>query len=100
MSMAHSSGSAPAAVEPLLQVRDLRVTFATDVGPVQAVDGVSFDVKRGETLAIVGESGSGKSVTALSLLRLLDGVAGSRRSGQVLLDGMDLFALGPDAMRA
>ncbi len=106
MTVAHAANpsstgsSAPRASDLLLQVRDLSVTFATDVGAVQAVDGVSFDVRRGETLAIVGESGSGKSVTALSLLRLLDSVAGSRRSGQVLLEDQDLFALGPDAMRA
>jgi peptide/nickel transport system ATP-binding protein len=92
--------SAPRAARPLLEVRDLRVTFNTDGGVVQAVDGVSFDVRRGETLAIVGESGSGKSVTALSLLRLIDAVPTATRSGQVLLDEQDLFALGPDAMRA
>jgi peptide/nickel transport system ATP-binding protein len=95
-----TASSAPRAGSPLLQVRDLRVTFHTDAGVVQAVDGVSFDVRRGETLAIVGESGSGKSVTALSLLRLLDSVPTATRSGQVLLDEQDLFALGPDAMRA
>jgi oligopeptide/dipeptide ABC transporter ATP-binding protein len=97
---ASSTGAAARAGEPLLQVRDLRVTFATDAGRVQAVDGVTFDVRRGETLAIVGESGSGKSVTALSLLRLLDGVPGATRSGQALLEGRDLLALGADAMRA
>jgi peptide/nickel transport system ATP-binding protein len=100
MSNVPPSPARASAREPLLQVRDLRVTFSTDAGLVQAVDGVSFDIRRGETLAIVGESGSGKSVTSLSLLRLLDGVAGSTRSGQVLLEGRDLFALGADAMRA
>jgi oligopeptide/dipeptide ABC transporter ATP-binding protein len=85
---------------PLLEVRDLRVTFSTDAGVVQAVDGLSFDIRRGETLAIVGESGSGKSVTALSLLRLLDPIPGATRSGQVLLEGRDLLALDADAMRA
>ncbi len=63
--------AAAAAKPPLLAVEDLRTTFATLVGPVRSVDGVSFTVNDGETLGIVGESGCGKSVTALSILRLV-----------------------------
>ena len=57
---------------PVIKVKDLKVQFNLKDQVVKAVDGVSFDVKKGETIAIVGESGSGKSVTALSLKRLID----------------------------
>lgn len=84
---------------PLLDVQDLSVSFRTDRGLVRAVDGVSFHVDAGETLAIVGESGSGKSVTALSLLRLLD-AAGSIDSGRVLFEGENLLDLDTQAIRS
>lgn len=83
----------------LLSVRDLHVTFGTADGDVRAVQGVSFDVAAGETVAIVGESGSGKSVTANSLLRLNFG-ADVRTSGQILLDGRDVLAMSEDEVRA
>ena len=76
----------------LLEVRDLRTSFRTDDGVVQAVDGVSFAVERGKTLGIVGESGCGKSVTALSIMRLLP-KAGTRISGSVVFEGRDLGSL-------
>ena len=83
---------------PLLDIRDLSVSFRTDRGTVRAVQGVSLHVRPGETLAIVGESGSGKSVTALSILRLL-GDAGSVDAGSIRFDGKDLLALDDDAIR-
>ena len=88
--------SLPAAA--LLDISDLSVSFRTDRGTVRAVQGVSLEVRAGETLAIVGESGSGKSVTALSILGLL-GDAGSVDGGRILFDGEDLLALDDDAIR-
>ncbi len=85
---------------PLLQVRDLVTTFRTDRGKVVAVDRVSFDVARGETVAIVGESGSGKSVTALSILRLIPNPPGRIEQGEVLFDGRDLLKLSDAEVRA
>src|SRR6266540_3410161 len=77
----------------LLEVRDLRTYFSTEDGEVKAVDGISFQLKRGETLGIVGESGSGKSVTNLSIIRLIPSPPGRIVSGQVLFDGVDILAL-------
>ena len=74
---------------PLVRVRDLAVDFASGEETVRAVSGVSFDIGRGETVALVGESGSGKSVTALSILQLLPYPAASHPSGSVEVDGVD-----------
>lgn len=75
----------------VLQVEDLRTQFRTRWGTIKAVDGISFDLKRGETLGIVGESGSGKSVTMLSLMRLIPEPPGEIVSGKIILDGEDLL---------
>jgi oligopeptide/dipeptide ABC transporter ATP-binding protein len=83
---------------PLLSVRDLRAVFNTDDGVVQAVDGVSFDIDRGEVFSIVGESGSGKSVTAMTILGLLPTVEVER--GEILWKGIDLLTLNEDDRRA
>ncbi|HEX6059673.1 MAG TPA: ABC transporter ATP-binding protein [Gemmatimonadaceae bacterium] len=84
---------------PLLSVRDLRTTFRTGAGVARAVDGVSFDVGRGETLGIVGESGCGKSVTGLSILRLIQPPGRIETGSRVELDGRDLLALDEESMR-
>jgi oligopeptide transport system ATP-binding protein len=83
----------------LLEVKDLRTYFNTEDGEVKAVDGISFALKRGETLGIVGESGSGKSVTNLSIIRLIPTPPGRIVSGQVLFDGTDILALKEDEVR-
>ncbi len=83
----------------LLEVRDLQTYFYTSEGVVRAVDGVSYDLDEGETLALVGESGSGKSVSALSLLRLIPSPPGKIVAGQALLLGEDLLAVDDERMR-
>ncbi|PKB83056.1 MAG: dipeptide/oligopeptide/nickel ABC transporter ATP-binding protein [SAR202 cluster bacterium Io17-Chloro-G9] len=77
----------------VLEVDDLRTYFQTKWGTVKAVDGVSFNLHKGETLGIVGESGSGKSVTMLSLMRLIPVPPGRIVSGKALLEGVDLLQL-------
>ncbi|MBI3327807.1 MAG: ABC transporter ATP-binding protein [Nitrospinae bacterium] len=83
----------------LLEVRDLQTSFFTAAGVVRAVDGISYDVSEGETVALVGESGCGKTVSALSLMRLIAGPGGRILSGQILFKGRDLLALDEESMR-
>jgi oligopeptide/dipeptide ABC transporter ATP-binding protein len=90
--------SDPSAERPLLEVRELHAEFRSDERVVHAVDGVSFDVRRGEVVGIVGESGCGKSATCLSILRLLP-VNGRVVSGTLTLGGTDLGGLPEAAMR-
>ncbi len=84
--------------EVVLQVEDLRTHFRTRWGTVKAVDGISFDLRRGETLGIVGESGCGKSVTMLSLMRLIPIPPGRIVSGSIVLDGQDILELSESEM--
>ena len=84
--------------EIVLRVEDLRTHFQTRWGTVKAVDGVSFNLRRGETLGIVGESGSGKSVTALSLMRLVPSPPGRIVGGKVILDGENILELSENKM--
>ena len=84
----------------VLDVKNLKTVFFTNSGLFKAVDDVSFNVRRGETLAIVGESGCGKSVTALSVMRLVPNPPGRIVGGSIVLEGTDLLALDEDEMRA
>lgn len=83
----------------LLEVKDLHTHFYTYDGVAKAVDGVDFSVRKGEALGLVGESGCGKSVTALSILRLIQEPPGRIMKGEILFDGQDLVALTPNEMR-
>ncbi len=86
-------------MQPLLDIRDLHTEFRTGAGIVRAVDGISYSVQAGETVAIVGESGSGKSVGAMSILRLIPDPPGRITAGEVLFDGRDLLKLSEEEMR-
>lgn len=83
----------------LLEVRHLKTHFFTPEGVVKAVDGISYDVKEGETVALVGESGCGKSVSVLSIMRLIPKPQGRIIGGQIIFDGKDLLKLDDGAIR-
>ncbi|MEO6201335.1 MAG: ABC transporter ATP-binding protein [Cryobacterium sp.] len=84
--------------QPFLDIRNLGVTFPTDDGLVQAVNGMDLRVERGETVAIVGESGSGKTVTSQALMGLLKGTS-ARVTGEILFEGVDLVGISEQRMR-
>jgi oligopeptide transport system ATP-binding protein len=77
--------------ENILEVKNLKTYFYTDGGIVKAVDGINFDLKKGETLGIVGETGSGKSITALTILGLIPIPPGKIESGEIIFEGQDLL---------
>ncbi|HCA56902.1 MAG TPA: peptide ABC transporter ATP-binding protein [Blastocatellia bacterium] len=83
----------------ILSVNDLRTYFQTEDGVVKAVDGITFELKKGETLGIVGESGSGKSVTNLSVMRLIPEPPGKIVAGDIIFDGIDVRSLSIDDVR-
>lgn len=83
--------------KPVIDVQNLETTFHSKLGPVRAVKGVSFSIKKGETLGIVGESGCGKSVTSLSLMRLIE-KPGQITGGKALLNGQNIFELSEERM--
>lgn len=85
--------------EKLLEIRDLCTYFYTDEGVATAVDGVSYSIYRGKTLGLVGESGCGKSVSALSIMRLVQSPPGKIESGEIIFEGTDLLSLSEPAMR-
>lgn len=84
---------------PLLSVKDLNVSFATEEGRVSVVEDVSFDVESGEVVGLVGESGCGKSVTAMSIMRLLPSPPSFIDCGRIMLDGVDITGYGEHEMR-
>jgi peptide/nickel transport system ATP-binding protein len=84
---------------PLLEVKDLKVHFHTDDGIVKAVDGVSYEMEKGQALGIVGESGSGKSVSSLTVMGLTRFSSNAEISGSVLFDGKDLLAASDEELR-
>ncbi|HUN40800.1 MAG TPA: ABC transporter ATP-binding protein [Acetobacteraceae bacterium] len=85
--------------ESLLEIRGLKTHFRTDDGMVRAVDGVDLTIDRGETIGVVGESGCGKTVTAMTVLKLIQMPPGEIVAGSILWQGRDLVPLGPDEMR-
>ncbi|ADG81666.1 ABC transporter ATP-binding protein [Thermincola potens] len=85
--------------ETLLAVEDLKTYFYTEAGVVKAVDGVSFTLKKGETLGVVGESGSGKSITAMSILQLIASPPGRIVGGKIIFNGENLLDKSPEEIR-
>jgi oligopeptide transport system ATP-binding protein len=86
-------------MEPVLKIENLRTSFMTSSGEVQAVRGVSFSVEKGEILGVVGESGSGKSVTSMSILRLLADTAVIKEGSRIEFQGKDLIGLSKKELR-
>ncbi|MBI4765578.1 MAG: ABC transporter ATP-binding protein [Deltaproteobacteria bacterium] len=86
-------------MDPLLQVKNLQTVFNTEYGTINAVDGISYDLREGETLGLVGESGCGKSVSALSIMGLIPSPPGKVVNGEVNFNGRDLLKMTPEEVR-
>src|SRR5687767_12380551 len=86
-------------MEKILEVKDLYISFDTYAGEVQAIRGVSFDLNKGEAIAIVGESGSGKTVTSQSIMRLIPMPPGRFKSGEINFNGKNLIKLSEKEMQ-
>jgi len=84
---------------PLLQVKNLKTHFFSDDSVTKAVDGVSYEVEAGETVALVGESGCGKSVSSLSVMQLIPQPPGKIVDGEIIFDDRDLLSLSSEEMR-
>ena len=84
---------------PILEIKDLRVTYETDIEVVEAVNGISFQIEKGKTLGLVGETGAGKTTTALSILRLLPETTGRIKGGEIRFEGEDLLHVDDEQMR-
>ena len=84
---------------PILEIKDLRVTYETDIEVVEAVNGISFQIEKGKTLGLVGETGAGKTTTALSILRLLPETTGRIKGGEICFEGEDLLHVDEEQMR-
>jgi len=87
-------------MKKLFEIQNLKTYFHTEAGIAKAVDGVSFDIYKGEVLGIVGESGSGKSVTSLSINRLIPNPPGEIVDGSIIYNKTDLLKISYDEMRA
>ena len=85
--------------KPILEIRDLVVTYETDSGTVHAVNGIDLQVERGKTLGLVDETGAGKTTTALSIMRLLPETTGRIVRGTITFDGEELLVKSPAEMR-
>ena len=84
---------------PILEIKDLRVTYETDIEVVEAVNGISFQIEKGKTLGLVGETGAGKTTPALSILRLLPETTGRIKGGEICFEGEDLLHVDEEQMR-
>ncbi|MBQ8563165.1 MAG: ABC transporter ATP-binding protein, partial [Firmicutes bacterium] len=85
--------------EKLLEIKDLRVIYKTDLETVEAINGISLEIEKGGTLGLVGETGAGKTTTALSIMRLLPGITGKVLNGEIIYNGENILEADEATMR-